>query len=218
MQGILRDNQCTITPECHIKGKRERLDADWICLKWSCLDLLHAVNWLLCYVLDKSVRKVDRLGTRAELSAFDVKNAAQVYHLRTLSILYIQVFIHPRSFLSYSLCFQRTAIARFYQFIETNDEIDRSCKQVLDQLLTVHTLKFLEENLNLLFEGNYLRNGLVNLWIQNRLIDLCEQLRNDAVTLVDVFAPPDHILNSVLGVKDGKVMASIRSSSEHFFV
>ena len=27
---------------------------------------------------------------------------------------------------------------------------------VLDKLLIVHTLKFLEENLNLLFEGNYL--------------------------------------------------------------
>ena len=83
--------------------------------------------------------------------------------------------------------------------------MDENCRKVLYQLLTVHTLKFLEENLNLLFEGNYLQNGQVNIWIQNRLIELCYQLRNEAVALVDVFAPPDHILNSVLGVKDGKV-------------
>ena len=80
-----------------------------------------------------------------------------------------------------------------------------NCKRVLDKLLTVHTLKFLEEHLNLLFEGNYLNNGSISIWIQNCLIDLCHDLRNEAVALVDVFAPPDHILNSVLGASDGKV-------------
>ena len=101
--------------------------------------------------------------------------------------------------------FQRTALVRFSQYIETNDEMDERCKTVLDKLLLVHTLKFLEENFNLLFEGNYLNNGSASLWMQNRLIDLCHELRNEAATLVDVFAPPDHILNSVLGVSDGKV-------------
>lgn len=139
--------------------------------------------------MEKSARKVDQLSTRTNLSAFELKNQAQVYHLRTLSIIYIQ----------------RTGIARFAQFIETADEMDTNCKKVLDQLLAVHILKILEEHANLFFEGNYFKNGSINLWIQNRLIDLCDNLRNEAVTLVDVFAPPDHILNSVLGVRDGKV-------------
>lgn len=54
-------------------------------------DLLPAVDWVLCYVLNKSVRKVDQVASRQDFNAFDVKNASQVYHLRTLSILYIQV-------------------------------------------------------------------------------------------------------------------------------
>ena len=83
--------------------------------------------------------------------------------------------------------------------------MDDKCKTVLDKLLIVHILKFLEENVNLLFEGNYFTNGSISLWMQNRLIDLCDDLRNEAAVLVDVFAPPDHILNSVLGVSDGKV-------------
>lgn len=83
--------------------------------------------------------------------------------------------------------------------------MDEKCKNVLDKLLIVHTLKFLEENFNLLFEGNYLNNNMINSWIQNRLINLCEELKTEAVGLVDVFAPPDHVLNSVLGVQDGKV-------------
>lgn len=85
--------------------------------------------------------------------------------------------------------------------------MDAKCKPVLEKLLIVHTLKFLEENFNLLFEGNYLTNGSISLWVQNRLIELCHELRNEAAALVDVFAPPDHVLNSVLGVSDGKVRA-----------
>jgi len=144
-----------------------------------------------------------------DLSAFDLKNATQVYHLRTLSIIYIQVKHFQSKIKKKNFFFKRTAILRFYQYIETYEEIDDQCKKVLEKLLIIHILKFLEENLNLLFEGNYLNNGSINIWIQNRLIDLCQDLRNEAVVLVDVFAPPDHILNSVLGVNDGKVNEKI---------
>ncbi|CAF4110144.1 unnamed protein product, partial [Rotaria sp. Silwood2] len=167
--------------------------------------LLNAVDWLLCYILEKSARKIEQLTMRKDLTSFDLKNAAQVYYLRTLSIIYIQ----------------RTAIFRFFQYIENNEEIDDKCKNVLDKLLLVFTLKFLEENLNLLFEGNYFNNGSINIWIQNRLIDLCHNLRNEAAALVDVFAPPDHILNSVLGVTDGKVYEAINKqihSNKHTFL
>jgi hypothetical protein len=57
-------------------------------MRKQCLDLLDAIDWLLCYLVDKSVRKLEQL---TNLSVFDVKNTAQVYHLRTLSIVYIQV-------------------------------------------------------------------------------------------------------------------------------
>jgi hypothetical protein len=54
-------------------------------------DLFAATDWLLCYIVDKSVRKVEQLTLKTNISSFDLKNAAQVYHLRTLSIVYIQV-------------------------------------------------------------------------------------------------------------------------------
>ena len=71
MKTILQNNRCSITRECHL------------------IDLLNAIDWLVCYLLEKSVRKIEELGTN--LSSFDLKNTAQVYHLRTLSIVYIQV-------------------------------------------------------------------------------------------------------------------------------
>jgi acyl-CoA oxidase len=87
--------------------------------------------------------------------------------------------------------------------------MDEKCKQILEKLLTVHILKLFEEYLGILYEGNYTRNGDINIWMQERLLDLCDELRNESVALVDVFAPPDHILNSVLGNYDGKVYEAI---------
>ncbi|CAF2092526.1 unnamed protein product [Rotaria magnacalcarata] len=175
MKTILQNNQCSITSECHLK------------------DLLNAFDWLLCYIVDKSARKLEQLTLTKASSSFDSKNNAQVYHLRTLSIIYIQ----------------HTAITRFAQFLETNNDMDDKCKVVLEKLLTVYTLKLFEEHIGLLFEGNYIKNGQVNQWMQTRLIDLCDELRNEVLTLVDVFAPPDHILNSVLGNNDGQVYEAI---------
>jgi len=87
--------------------------------------------------------------------------------------------------------------------------MDETCKLILEKLLIVHILKSLEEYLAILFEGNYVRNNNMNQWIETRLLDLCHELRNEIVTLVDVFAPPDHILNSILGNNDGQVYQAI---------
>ncbi|UJR08223.1 hypothetical protein I4U23_012496 [Adineta vaga] len=175
MKSILEKNQCSITSECHLK------------------DLLDAFDWLLCYMIDKCIRKLERLSLTKSLSLFDIKNTTQVYHLRTLSILYIQ----------------RTAIQRFVQLLQQNDSIDDKCKAVLEKLLIVHILKLFEEYSAILFEGNYIRNSNINQWMQTRLLYLCDELRNEIVLLVDVFAPPDHILNSVLGNSNGQVYKAI---------
>ncbi|CAF1243662.1 unnamed protein product [Adineta ricciae] len=171
LKKILQNNQCSITSECCIQ------------------DLLGAFDWLLCYAIDKSIRKLERLSLMENLSTFDVKNTTQVYHLRTVSILYIQ----------------RTAIERFAKFLRESAGIDKPCKTILEKLLLVHILKLFEEHLAILFEGNYIRNTHVNQWMQTRLLQLCDELRNEIVALVDVFAPPDYILNSVLGNSDGRV-------------
>ena len=67
----------------------------------------------------------------------------------------------------------------------------------------------MEEYFGILCEGNYIPNGEINQWMQSRLLELCEQLRHELAALVDVFAPPDHILNSVLGNSDGNVYQAI---------
>jgi acyl-CoA oxidase len=41
--------------------------------------------------------------------------------------------------------------------------------------------------------------------IREAILRLCSELKNDAVTLVDVIAPTDFVLNSPIGSSDGEV-------------
>ena len=50
--------------------------------------------------------------------------------------------------------------------------------------------------------------------MQDTFIETAKDLKNDAVGLADVLAPPDFILNSVLGHSDGEVYKHMKS---HFY-
>lgn len=41
--------------------------------------------------------------------------------------------------------------------------------------------------------------------IKENILMLCAELKPEAVEIADALAPPDFILNSVLGMSDGKV-------------
>lgn len=43
-------------------------------------------------------------------------------------------------------------------------------------------------------------------------MDLFSKLKSEAVALVDVLAPPDFVLNSVLGKSDGKVYQNLQAA------
>lgn len=57
----------------------------------------------------------------------------------------------------------------------------------------------------MLFAGGYISGGLPHDIIKEEIINICSILKDEAVTLVDVLAPPDFIINSALGMSDGKV-------------
>ena len=47
--------------------------------------------------------------------------------------------------------------------------------------------------------------------MRESLLDLCHEMKNDAVALVDASAPPDFILNSPIGASDGDVYKNVYS-------
>ena len=71
-------------------------------------------------------------------------------------------------------------------------------------LCTQHAVAVLV--LHLLFHaGGYVTGGDAPRIIRAAILQLCGELKDDAVTLVDVMAPTDFILSSPIGASDGQV-------------
>jgi acyl-CoA oxidase len=74
----------------------------------------------------------------------------------------------------------------------------------------------LDKHMSILFEAQYFDPTFPALSTTREMtLDLCSQLKDEAVALVDVFAPPDFILNSCLGFSDGKVYEHIFDALTH---
>lgn len=57
-----------------------------------------------------------------------------------------------------------------------------------------------------LYEGKYISSDYnAGIFLQNGILDLLPDLKNEAVALVDAIAPTDFILNSPLGMSDGNI-------------
>lgn len=155
-------------------------------------DLIKVYRFLVSYLLVRSKEKLDQ--KLKELGdPFMAKNQSQVYYLRTLTIAF----------------FECTSLQRFHTFVY-RPEVPEGLRKILVKLAITYGLWCLEKHYPTLISANYLVNGskLVDN-TRSLLLDLCADLKNEAVALVDVFAPPDFILNSVLGYSDGKVYEHI---------
>lgn len=122
---------------------------------------------------------------------FEARNEIQVYHAKSLAIVYIQHFI-------------------LYKFIQTiNESTDPQQKNVLLKLFSLFGLWQLEKHLGILYQGGYASGEKPAMLVQEAVLNLCKELKNDAIALVDVIAPPDFLLNSVLGASDGEVSVCV---------
>lgn len=121
------------------------------------------------------------------VDSFEARNEIQVYHAKTLAIAYIQHFI----------------LMKFFEVV--NEATEPELKSVLLKLFSLYGLWSLEKHLGILYQGGYASGEEPAALIQEAILNLCKELKNDAVALVDVIAPPDFLLNSVLGASDGEV-------------
>lgn len=156
-------------------------------------DLLNMFTWLVCFLLMKSFNKYNSLLQQSK-NAFVARCNSQVYAAHTLSIAF----------------FQLVALKRFLKLI--NKQTNPALKLVLENLGKLYGLWSIEKHLANLYAGGYISGSLPHDIIKEEIINLCSILKDDAVSLVDVLAPPDFILNSALGMSDGKVYEHLQSA------
>ena len=55
------------------------------------------------------------------------------------------------------------------------------------------------------FSGGYCEGPHMADLVKENILLLCSELKPEAIAITDALAPPDFVLNSVLGMSDGKV-------------
>lgn len=76
----------------------------------------------------------------------------------------------------------------------------------MNKLCSLYAAWNIEKRLGDFYAGGFAApNSKLDVLIRDGIIQLCKELVSEAVSLVDVLAPPDYILNSPLGMSDGNV-------------
>ncbi|KAI3633696.1 hypothetical protein MIR68_008643 [Amoeboaphelidium protococcarum] len=92
----------------------------------------------------------------------------------------------------------------FHRFSDGLQKAPAELKPVLTKLCALYGLYNIQEN-----AGNFLQYGYFNSqqmdFVKSQVLELCHQIRKDAVPLVDAFNLPDFVLNSPLGRYDGDI-------------
>ncbi|XP_038852146.1 peroxisomal acyl-coenzyme A oxidase 3 isoform X1 [Salvelinus namaycush] len=163
----------------------------------ECMDSavpLAAYKWLVCFLLRESERRLAKEKASGKAD-FEARNNSQVFYCRSLSIVYIE----------------HTVVQRFHD--QTHDEdTPAGLRPVLKQLCALYSLWTLSNHMATLYQGGYFSGWEPADWIQQAILTLCSQLKDEAIALVDAVAPPDFILNSPIGNADGELYKNLWST------
>ncbi|XP_035941579.1 peroxisomal acyl-coenzyme A oxidase 3 isoform X1 [Halichoerus grypus] len=160
----------------------------------SCLDSsvpLAAYEWLVGYLLRESYQKLNQ-EKRSGSNDFEARNNSQVYYCHPLALAFLEL----------------TVVRRFHEYTH-QPRVPPPLRAVLGRLSALYALWSLSQHTALLYQGGYFSGEQAGKMIQNAILDLCSQLKDDAVALVDVIAPPDFVLDSPIGRADGELYKNL---------
>ncbi|XP_073895450.1 peroxisomal acyl-coenzyme A oxidase 3 isoform X2 [Macaca fascicularis] len=160
----------------------------------DCLDsavALAAYKWLVCYLLRETYQKLNQ-EKRSGSSDFEARNNCQVSHGRPLALAFLEL----------------TVVQRFHEHVH-QPCVPPSLRAVLGRLSALYALWSLSRHAALLYRGGYFSGEQAGEVLESAVLALCSQLKDDAVALVDVIAPPDFVLDSPIGRADGELYKNL---------
>ena len=154
-------------------------------------DALEMFEWLFCDLWANSCRKV-----RAEMARtrneFWAKENSLVYACHTLALVYAEHFI----------------LLRFSQLVDLAPE-EKGLKSVLSNLCSLYGLWRLERHAAILYQDGYFTKPEHLRLVKSSILEYVDKLKDEAVALVDAIAPPDHILQSPIGMSNGEAYKNL---------
>nr|CAH7752266.1 unnamed protein product [Callosobruchus chinensis] len=155
--------------------------------------IIEMYQWLITYLLKISYEKLDGQ-QKSGKPAFWAKNDSQVYYAKSLAIAYIQHFYLQR------------------MLVLISESTDEPIRNVLTRMFSLYALWSLEKHIPALYRGQYAMGPELPELLHEAILKMCADIKDDAVSLIDAIAPPDFVLNSVLGASDGMVYKHLEKS------
>lgn len=155
---------------------------------------MNAYQWLIVYLINETEDRRNQVLSSGG-DRFTARNDSQVYRASLLSKVFGEY----------------TAL-RYYWTKLSSASLEFS--QALQNLGVLYGLSCLDKHLVYFYQGGYARTPDMSKQVKESILNLCRDLKPDSLSVIDAIAPPDYVVNSVLGKSDGRV--SIRNSNFYF--
>ncbi|XP_058450516.1 peroxisomal acyl-coenzyme A oxidase 3 [Malaya genurostris] len=155
--------------------------------------ITHCYEWLMCWLLHSTNEQFERV-EQNEADRFKARNDSQVYRARDLS----------RAYAEYN------AMESFRSRCQRGD-VPTDLKSVLFNVYLLYGMWCIDHHLASFYAGGFAAGPRFADAVRGSLLQACAQFKDSAVAVADALAPPDWVLNSVLGKSDGRLYENIQS-------
>lgn len=159
--------------------------------------ILNSYQWLICWLLQETHRRLC-VSKKGGEDKFTARNNAQVFRARTLSVVYAE----------------NNALTYFWRRCISQD-LDSAIQTVMRKLHILYGLWCIEKHLTLFYQGGFASDSRLADLVKEGILQMCSQLKPEAVAVADSLAPPDFVLKSVIGKSDGKLYDNLQTQFFH---
>lgn len=156
-------------------------------------------RFLTSYMLKQTSERLDEQLQFQQQSLFKARTKSQVYYAKQLSIIFYEFVVLERTHRSFPSSSN-----------SSNNKQDNELERLIQQMALLYGLWSLEKWTPYLYESGVLSSGSTDLrQMRDRVLTLCESLKDNALSLVEVFAAPDWVLRSSLAKADGNLYENL---------
>lgn len=148
-------------------------------------EVLDAYVFLASYLLKQTSDRFDEQIRFNNNSVFKARTRSQVYYAKLLSLVFYEMVVISRA---------------HKEFSKPTNELEK----LMEKMTILYGLWSIEKWSSFLFEADIIKSGSPTLKnIRERILSLCENFKDNSLSLAEVFAPPDWVLRSSIAKSDG---------------
>ncbi|XP_018577780.1 peroxisomal acyl-coenzyme A oxidase 3 [Anoplophora glabripennis] len=157
--------------------------------------IMDCYQWLILYLVQETDKRQNEV-VSAGADKFTARNESQVYRAALLSRAYSEY----------------TALRYYWSQVSAADP---SLQAMLNNVGYLYGLSCLDKHLVYFYQGGFASGPELSQNVKDGILALCKNLKSDSLAVIDGLAPPDYVINSVLGRSDGKLYENIQKTLMH---